>query len=614
MKQRNVVHLPLFVGPTKMGELIISTSGEDSTTLECDIGLVSRRSESVPIFDTIDNVVSYFHGKDQNPIILIREPSQPIPQLLLLEDCTYYMKIEKEKEFDSSGSFSILKEYGLDVISYPFSKDNFEIKFAGYAGMGTFDIQIDKDIVEIRFEVRSSKIEYLKQYPKMISDISDFYTSLELHSNAPLSQRYNSGPTSSNSYYEDFLLIEAMFTKMGLPEAFRYICENKHVSTAMEKAQSFGCEAYNLDSDSILDMVNSNGLIPSENGQIAGEFDPLFTININYVETYDNLENRLVKDFLLYLQYYLDRLEKVAKGDYASKRIKEMAVQIDGMLSERWLNDVSPLEFIPYMSSVLASKYGYSDIFNMYLMLGVGLSFNQEDANYLFEGHTNKVSQVYEYWCYTRLFTALNNMSEDDHEKPINSKKGWDVRLRNGIPTSFIISIEDEDIEVDLYYNHQTDENSKMRSYSVPLRPDFSLLIDKYVLIHLDSKYKLNVINYEKTIEDDDIVEVTSWRADIYKMHTYRDAIYMCQGSFILYPGDSRQEQGIIDEWYTKRVYYGPSKDDIPSVGAIKLNPSMSSLDNFENTLKKIIKLAHNSPKRRLLNQVDLDYEITRYN
>ena len=280
-----------------------------------------------------------------------------------------------------------------------------------------------------------------------------------------------------------------------------------------------------------------------------------------------------------------------------------MDLEVADMLSEMWIKDVGPLEMIPFTSSVLSSKYGYSDIFRMYLMLGVGLGFNLEDSRYLFEGHTNKVSQVYEYWCYTRLYEALKGISAQ-YDDFVDSEKSWGMKIRRGAPISFLIPIEDEIVEVKLYYNQQTSRNSEIKSYSLPLRPDFTLLIDGCALIHLDSKYKLNLAETDDYVEDDDVFEVSCWRADIYKMHTYRDAIYMCYGSYVLYPGDDHvKRQGTIDRWYTKRILSESEKDDIPSVGAITLNPSIDSLEPFKKTLSDIIRLVHYAPKRRVLSQ-----------
>ena len=63
---------------------------------------------------------------------------------------------------------------------------------------------------------------------------------------------------------------------------------------------------------------------------------------------------------------------------------------------------------------------------------------------------------------------------------------------------------------------------------------------------------------------------------DIYKMHTYKDAILRTEGAYVLYPG-SREDIFKVDEI-----------DAIPSVGAFPLNPGENG--NEENSLSEFIK------------------------
>ncbi|OWT32651.1 hypothetical protein BGI41_06575 [Methanobrevibacter sp. 87.7] len=90
-------------------------------------------------------------------------------------------------------------------------------------------------------------------------------------------------------------------------------------------------------------------------------------------------------------------------------------------------------------------------------------------------------------------------------------------------------------------------------SYSVNLKPDYSIkfmIDDKYYFIHFDAKYKFNIDNFGNEVYKD---------VDIYKMHTYKDAIKNTIGSYVLYPGD------------VKMLF---PKDSLGLVGAFPLNPS----------------------------------------
>lgn len=136
------------------------------------------------------------------------------------------------------------------------------------------------------------------------------------------------------------------------------------------------------------------------------------------------------------------------------------------------------------------------------------------------------------------------------------------ISLKEGTVKSFDISLEGKDIAIDLLYNKTFAKNkSDYMSYSVELRPDYSLNIhigEKDYLIHFDAKYKLN-------IEDESFKN-----QDIVKMHAYKDAILGTVGAYVLYPGEKN------------KIYYENRDEKLESVGAFPLRPG----DNLHNRKK----------------------------
>ncbi|HHT18826.1 MAG TPA: hypothetical protein GXZ72_04640, partial [Methanobacterium sp.] len=67
---------------------------------------------------------------------------------------------------------------------------------------------------------------------------------------------------------------------------------------------------------------------------------------------------------------------------------------------------------------------------------------------------------------------------------------------------------------------------------------------------------------------------------DLYKMHTYKDAILKTEGAYVLYPGDDR------------KIFEVNENEPIPSVGAFPLTPGKNGLEEEELTLflKAVIK------------------------
>jgi len=74
------------------------------------------------------------------------------------------------------------------------------------------------------------------------------------------------------------------------------------------------------------------------------------------------------------------------------------------------------------------------------------------------------------------------------------------------------------------------------------LRPDFSLFKNEELIGVFDAKFKLDVVDANKFAEEDRKMEkepsLQTWAKleDIYKMHTYRDALG-CRFTVVVYPG-----------------------------------------------------------------------------
>ena len=111
--------------------------------------------------------------------------------------------------------------------------------------------------------------------------------------------------------------------------------------------------------------------------------------------------------------------------------------------------------------------------------------------------------------------------------------------------------LDDLEISIDLMYNKTFKKDSDYYSYSVKLRPDYTLKInfsEKTFLIHFDAKYKLDIKSEDYKNQD------------VVKMHSYKDAIEDTIAAYVLYPGRE------------KEIFY-EREGALESVGAFPLNP-----------------------------------------
>ena len=581
----------------------------DETLAVLEIAAVSYRcvslspNEQLPDYidrSVIINVPFVNDEADINefsPIMLYTGTDPDIRTLLLLEETDYELRLtgNVDAAFDYIRSNS--KDVALREMHFrgECGDSLYRLTFKSYVGKGYFDVRCGDIAIYIPFEVRSKKIGYLSEYPRMLEDISEFSTALLLHTRSPLYSEFQLSDDNKDSLYEDFLILDYIFSKLDLVGVYGHLRNNLHHELVRVQESVPAGIASSVDPSDLGLLIDPGNLIRMDGGPICGAYSPVYAIDDRYMDDYDVPENRLVKDFLLTMQRMIHRLiiTGASESSYISDRLAAMRPAIDGMVSDSWLNDVSLLTRIPYNSTILQRKSGYSEIFTMFQIIGLGLTFRQEDLKELIEGQNNRVYQVYEYWCYTRLYRCLHFMSMNKPDFPLKKIDGrWAVSISRGHKLVFEMRFGDSILNVILLYNRIYDQyHEGFRSYSVPFRPDFTLVItsstvpEKRFIVNFDAKYKSKPKSDSEIIQDDSKIDSDSWEYDIYKMHAYRDAIIHCCGSFVLYPGR------------IGRIYPKPMRDEdwterncmvIPSVGAIPLVPGSERDKDLEIWLEKV--------------------------
>ena len=239
------------------------------------------------------------------------------------------------------------------------------------------------------------------------------------------------------------------------------------------------------------------------------------------------------------------------------------------------------MDYPPLNSQVLQKREGYRDILEYYLLFEFGFKLNWNEVVEDFRGYEKKVYRLYEYWCYFELLDIIGELTDTEIAfDDLFDEKDFNISLKEGLIKSFEMSLDlicsdysystdESDIKIDLMYNKTFKQGSEFDSYSVDLRPDYTLSIhinDKDYLVHFDAKYKLN-------IEDESYKN-----QDIVKMHSYKDAIRDTIAAYVLYPGSKR------DIFYEKKGY-------LESVGAFPLSPSEDRENKKEllDYIKRII-------------------------
>lgn len=543
--------------------------------------------------DSIENVkviteISELSGV--TPIEIYVGENLDFSPIMLLEETEYelLLKGQADCEFsylrDNSGSIALHKMRLNGFENYSI----FTLNFGGYVGKGWFDITLDAHQYSIPFEVRSKKISYLSDYPSMLADISEFSSSLLLSMNSPLYREYELGAKDDETLYADFILLEYIFSKRHILELYSLIKTKLRCNLSSNTSIIPAGASSDIDPAYILDMIAADNLIAMKNGPIAGRFTPVNVIEYAFEEDYDTPENRMVKDLFFTLQNICTHIHSnLTKNTstFVFNRVMYMISELEAICSESWFKDVGDLTKIPFESTILQKDENYASLFGIYQMLTMGIILRQNDLEDILQAQNTPIYQVYEYWCYTRLYRTLRKLSvsKPDLVYDIDSGGRWTVTIRRNSGVEFIISTDSGNLKVSLFYNQTfVNRDCDFSSYSIVLRPDFTLLFskdDQVRVVSFDAKYKAKIKNDEATVSD-------YWEYDICKMHTYRDALLRNIGSYVLYPGTSKTvypKPQCHEDWLRLDDFV------IPSVGAIPLIPGSDDDVELENVLKLII-------------------------
>ncbi len=254
-------------------------------------------------------------------------------------------------------------------------------------------------------------------------------------------------------------------------------------------------------------------------------------------ETLDTPENRFIKRFMDIVLFWCDELERQGhwkKAERHAQQLKDLRNFVRFARADPLFADVGEMEIFPASSQVLLKQDGYRECLQIYRLLHIARApiFDRiQDAI-----DNRRIDQLYEFWCFFKLAEKLT-------EELTGNKK-------------FRLKLPDLEAELpDGYWLRHNKQfgHGKDGSYSVPLRPDFSLFRDNKLCVVFDAKFRFDesdveqlaekVVNQEmeEAAQKGDI-ERFAKHADICKMHTYRDAL-KCRAAVVLYPGTKKEEK-----------------------------------------------------------------------
>ncbi|GAB6056495.1 DUF2357 domain-containing protein [Methanobacterium movens] len=579
-----LIHLPDKEG-NLLGTLLLSPLNYNE---EREFEDFSKTIEGVEI--EFKNIPRVYEFDQTTPLqFSINPDKKSYEQILLLEETDYELIFNPCKSSEEI-SFPTLEKKNMVFKRINFHRKDIYggiLNFSSYAGKSFFDVGFDGvSSLKCHFEVRSKKINYLDHYSAMIGDLAQAATSLILDEKSPLHRPLEFKKRLKETFYEDFMFLEYIFRPENLLNSYGHIRHDPHSLLVSYTENVPVSRASAVGESSLIDMASTpENLIRTDDlpPDWPLEMDnhvPHHLNQLDYVDSVDNPENRFIKYFLFLLQELLDEMvvyvDKNNAGGYPADKIRKYQEIIQEYVSDGWLKDVGDMNYFPSNSQVLQKKEGYREILNYFLIFEFSFNFQFDEVTDEIKGYQKKLSELYEYWCYLKILEIVSKIAQVpvDYSSIFNLNKEWNIEIKRGRKSrhKFNIKIDEQAWELCLEFNSKFQKSSPdYHSYSLNFYPDYTITVKngfERFFLHFDAKYK----SYEDKVKNE----------DVYKMHTYKDALKETRGAYVLYPGKK------------SKIYRERSDYLLPSVGAFPLTPGGSDMgdeDEIKLFLKRVLKV-----------------------
>lgn len=242
--------------------------------------------------------------------------------------------------------------------------------------------------------------------------------------------------------------------------------------------------------------------------------------------SYDTVENRFIKYFIeqaLAVVYKL--LDNKAIHPQLRADCRTIATIFESASSARYLSEVKSLSAFPSPTQVMLKSEGYKEVWQLWSEFSSHMSLPTDAVavDRFLQG--KDIAQLYEYWVFLKVIEATAAVLKM-RQSPVVKVSVSDL----GTSLDRGLSVEMGYVKISF---NPTFARSRGDTYSTPLRPDVVLEFDGRKFI-FDAKYRLKWKDLKDELQEE---ESTFLRADLYKMHTYRDAIRNVEAAFVVYPG-----------------------------------------------------------------------------
>ncbi len=328
--------------------------------------------------------------------------------------------------------------------------------------------------------------------------------------------------------------------------------------------------------------------------------------------TVDTPENRFVRAFLDLVEGVIDGVEERtrARADgrgrgnptiFEAQLLADVDAMCQALIPIRrhglW-QSVGHMVHFPAGSTVLQRRSGYREVLGHFVRLRATtrLPADAMDMRQLLE--VKDIALLYELWTFYQLVESIAEVLGAPSSAALYRADDWQLDTPHDLEVRWPSGVR-------LWYNprYSPSTSAQRRAYSVPLRPDIALFVPEgrnQGLHLLDAKFRLDrFAQTAEAVDDrpDGREEETNKQeerlgryklADLYKMHTYRDAIEGARSVWILYPGSETRFFRIDGEQVDDAAALAGRMLD--GVGAIPLRPEAGGRYVLDELTRELVR------------------------
>jgi len=547
-----------------------------------------------PEANKAQSAVSYSSILDQNFVFKYHDPEIDKLKLSQFNSIKNYPLFFEYQNYD----FYIESEMPIELyhpnreiresLSHPNDNPNVlygSINFGSDIGYSEFEIRSKSQLIfTLKLEVFPSKIDYQKDYQKLIEEVNKEVYNLAYDFLRKTYQNMKIAEKQNISESEFFVIIDKIFK--NLLKALKRVEESPHHQIIKKRNVRPASRVKKVGRQS-LKWLNKNSRHYDQELKL-----PEKMLAVEKKLSYDNFENKFIKWSFSEL---IKRL-KHFKANYCSskmnpdqdliKKIDKMIRKLKLKLKHSFLAEVGKLQKIDSISLVLQMAPGYKELYKYYLMLLKGLSLNGD----IFRLSIKELWQLYEYW----TFLKLNRILKDKYKMIKNDiieldYSGINVTLSKGASAEVEYQNPITGEKFTLSYNTAAGDGITTNQ-----KPDNILSLSKEDSKHqykfiFDAKYRLNMAE-ENTAYGNRYNKIPGPEEDdINRMHRYRDAVAAemdnkyqrtMVGAYVLFPYHNQEK-------FRKHKFYQSIKE--VNIGAFPFLPGSTKLlaEFLENIIEE---------------------------